>query len=99
MEPTADRRPEPAPEPQPGTVAYACAQFITMREGIAQRVPMNVMDARRAGDIGQPPPPATAAPAAPPPLQPPPSQWSDLGSIYAARLARQGTGIQGCAKR
>jgi hypothetical protein len=76
------------PEPEPGTVAYAAREFIRRREGIAQRFPINAMQAEHAQRHGSPPPPASPAPAPPPTSAPAPPGWSDLGVIISQRMGR-----------
>jgi hypothetical protein len=93
---TIAAEPDPPPEPEPGTVAYAAREFIRRREGIAQRFPVNAMQAEHAQRYGPPPPPAspapapppTPAPAPPPTTAPPPPGWNDLGEIISKRLGR-----------
>jgi hypothetical protein len=89
---------DPTLEPQPGSVAYACVQWLKARE-VYPRFPVSGGQVMRAGEIGQPPSPLTAAPAAPPTPQPTPAEWTSLGPIYVARLARQGTGVRGGPQR
>jgi hypothetical protein len=89
-----EQQTEQATEPAPGTVKYACLQWI-QRQQVYPRLPITAGHVPRTVDAAPPAP----APTAPPTAATPPAQWRNLGEIYAAKLAAQGGGIRGGPKK